>query len=232
MCVGAFVLLAMVGSLMALGSASFGLLTQWTWVLVTLFGLAAYAGYWTCQHQVAWLIFWCLPMLHGLLWVQLFVIACYGVRPGTLWAQFGEHSADRLLMAQLGTLGLLGLPLAALLAYMWFERAYLLLVFHDFSEQLRPDHRKWNLVWHVCSPVVPLALWSHLFNPLVFTDLPRWPGTVPVVAICLCVNGPLLFLAKRETHEWIGAVRWLAHLSLVWTRPMNVRSHRDGFKQA
>eukprot|EP00966_Prymnesium_polylepis_P304167 7027213-Prymnesium_polylepis.1 len=228
-CVGAFVLLAMVGSLLTLGSASFGLLSQFSWVLFTLYGLAAYAGYWTCQHQVAWLVFWCLPMLHGLLWLQLVLIGRYGVWPGALWAQFGEHSADRLLMAQLvrrplgharararthththreprgrdcassarpacrrprgggggtharrplchplrarphftplprsatpvhaipsrfpgyqGSIGLLGLPLAALLSYMWLERNYLLLVFHDFSAQLRPEHVKWNLLW-------------------------------------------------------------------------------------
>jgi len=219
-CVGAFVLLAMVGSLLTLGSASFGLLSQFSWVLFTLYGLAAYAGYWTCQHQVAWLVFWCLPMLHGLLWLQLVLIGRYGVWPGALWAQFGEHSADRLLMAQLGSIGLLGLPLAALLSYMWLERNYLLLVFHDFSAQLRPEHVKWNLLWHLASPAVPLAFWSTFLNPLVFTDLPRWPGTPPVVLVCLCANGPLLWYAKLRTAEWIGSVRWLARLSLVWCRPV------------
>ena len=147
-CVGAFVLLAMVGSMLALASASFALLSQFTWVFVTLFLLAAYAGYWTCQHQVAWLIFWCLPMLHGLCWLQLVLISFYGVFPGTLWGQAGAHSAQRLLMGQLGTVPLLGVPLAALLAYMWFERHYLFLAFHDFSAQLRKEHTNYNILWY------------------------------------------------------------------------------------
>ena len=137
--------------MLALGSASFALLSQFTWVLVTLFLVAAYAGYWTCQHQVAWLIFWCLPMLHGLCWLQLVLIPLYGVLPGTLWARFGAHSAHRLLMGQLGTAALLGVPLIALLGYTWFERHYLLLVFHDFGAQLLREHVKYNILWCVCT---------------------------------------------------------------------------------
>ena len=72
---------------------------------------------------------------------------------------------------------------------------------------------------HLGSPVLPLALWAHALNPLIFTDLPRWPGSWPIGLVCLCANGPLLYYARLRTHEWIGSVRWLAHLSLVWTRP-------------
>ena len=74
--------------------------------MTTMFGIAVFAGYWTLQHQVAWLIFWCLPMLHGLLWLQLILISFFGVWPSTLWREYSAHSGGRLLMAQLGTVPL------------------------------------------------------------------------------------------------------------------------------
>ena len=40
-------------------------------------------------------------MVHGLLWLQLVLVASTGVWPGTLWAIFETHSGTDLLMAQL-----------------------------------------------------------------------------------------------------------------------------------
>jgi len=39
------------------------------------------------------------------------------------------------------------LPLLAFLAFVWFERSYLLIVYYDFTNQLESQHRLVNLVW-------------------------------------------------------------------------------------
>lgn len=217
-----FALFVMFGTLLSLGGLEFSLLCQWSWLLVAVFGAMALTGYWVLQVASAWLIFWCLPMLHGLLWLQLLLIGAYGVWPSTLWHEFGGHSGQRLLIAQLGSVVLLLFPLAAFLTYLWVERTYLFAIFHDFRSQLLTEHRKWNYVWHVFSPVLPLACWSYFLNPCIFTDLPHWPGTLPVLIIVVLCNGPLLYYIHHRTRNYVGMVRWSGIARdawLIWCKP-------------
>ena len=109
-CVHGFWLLFMVGTLLALGLSGFSLFCHWVWLLSTLFAGATFAGYWVAQQHEAWLIFWTLWMVHGLLWLQLVLVASKGVWPGTLWANFETHSGTDLLMAQLGSVPLCARP--------------------------------------------------------------------------------------------------------------------------
>ena len=39
------------------------------------------------------------------------------------------------------------LPLLAFLAFVWFERSYLQIVYYDLTSQLEPQHRVYNLLW-------------------------------------------------------------------------------------
>lgn len=112
-CVHGFWLLFMVGTLLALGLSGFSLFCHWVWLLSTLFAGATFAGYWVAQQHEAWLIFWTLWMVHGLLWLQIVLVASKGVWPGTLWANFETHSGTDLLMAQLGSVPLCARPPAA-----------------------------------------------------------------------------------------------------------------------
>ena len=100
----------MVGTLLALGLSGFSLFCHWVWFLSTLFAGATFAGYWVAQPLEAWLIFWTMWMVHGLLWLQLVLVASTGVWPGTLWANFETHSGTDLLMAQLGSVPLCARP--------------------------------------------------------------------------------------------------------------------------
>lgn len=221
-CVHGFWLLFMVGTLLALGLSGFSLFCHWVWLLSTLFAGATFAGYWVAQQHEAWLIFWSLWMIHGLLWLQLVLVASKGVWPGTLWANFETHSGTDLLMSQLGSVPLLILPLVAFLAFVWFERSYLQIIYYDFTSQLEPQHRIYNWLWHLTSPSVPLAVWAYFLNPKIFTDLPRWPGMLPVVPTMLISNGLLLYFFHRNTREYIGSVRWLHGVWLVWRKPRDL----------
>ena len=115
-CVHGFWLLFMVGTLLALGLSGFSLFCHWVWLLSTLFAGATFAGYWVAQQHEAWLIFWSLWMIHGLLWLQLVLVASKGVWPGTLWAHFETHSGTDLLMSQLGSVPLCARPLRSISA--------------------------------------------------------------------------------------------------------------------
>ena len=42
------------------------------------------------------------------------------------------------------------LPLLAFLAFVWFERRYLQIIYYDFTSQLEPQHRVYNLLWCAC----------------------------------------------------------------------------------
>ena len=205
----------MVGTLLALGLSGFSLFCHWVWLLSTLFAGATFAGYWVAQQLEAWLIFWTMWMVHGLLWLQLVLVASTGVWPGTLWAELSHHSGGSVLMAQMGAAPLLVLPLLAFLAFMWAERPYLEVVFYDFTAQLLPEHRKWNVLWHVCSPAAPLAVWAYAFNPRVFTDLPTWPGVLPVLVTCALCNGTVLMYLQGQALPYLGTVRWLHGVWLV-----------------
>lgn len=98
------------------------------------------------------------------------------------------------------------LPLLAFLAFVWYERSYLQIIFYDFTSQLEPLHRVVNWVWHLASPSIPLAAWAYCFNPKIFTDLPRWPGALPVLLTIAVSNGLLLLYFHRSTQEFIGSV--------------------------
>ena len=41
------------------------------------------------------------------------------------------------------------LPLLAFLAFVWFERSYLQIIYYDFTSQLEPQHRIYNWLWCV-----------------------------------------------------------------------------------
>ena len=84
--------------------------TDWVWTVVTVYSALIFAGYWLTQPLEAWLIFWTMWMVHGLLWLQLVLVASTGVWPGTLWANFETHSGTDLLMAQLGSVPLCARP--------------------------------------------------------------------------------------------------------------------------
>ena len=45
------------------------------WTVVTVYSALIFAGYWLTQPLEAWLIFWFLLMVHGLLWLQLVLVA-------------------------------------------------------------------------------------------------------------------------------------------------------------
>ena len=49
------------------------------WTVVTVYSALIFAGYWLTQPLEAWLIFWFLLMVHGLLWLQLVLVAVYGI---------------------------------------------------------------------------------------------------------------------------------------------------------
>ena len=200
---------------------------DWVWTVVTVYSALIFAGYWLTQPLEAWLIFWFLLMVHGLLWLQLVLVAVYGVWPGTLWAELSHHSGGSVLMAQMGAAPLLVLPLLAFLAFMWAERPYLEVVFYDFTAQLLPEHRKWNVLWHVCSPAAPLAVWAYAFNPRVFTDLPTWPGVLPVLVTCALCNGTVLMYLQGQALPYLGTVRWLHGVWLVWCKPVRGAAARQ-----
>ena len=219
-----FLVLVMLVTLLVLGlDPGVSLLCHWTWALLTFFGVVALVGNTLCPRFEPWLIFWFLPMLHGLLWLQLALIGTTGVWPSSLWATVANHGGGRLLMAQLGTAPLLVLPLLALLAYMWIERSYLLVIYYDCRSQLLPEHRTLNIFWHINSPAIPLAVWAYCFNPRLYTDLPRWPGTLPVVLVAVLANSAMLYYCHRRTSHFTGMVRWmrgaLGCAWLVWCKP-------------
>lgn len=219
MCVHGFWTLFMLFTLCTLGSSSLSLLSNWVWLLVTLFATVTFAGYFDEAHYEAWLIFWSMTMLHGLLWLQILLVPFYGAAPGGLWGSFGDHSGEYMLMAQLGAVPLLLLPLVSFLAYVWFERRYLQIIFYDFTNQLEKQHRIVNMIFHVTSPSLPLAIWAYCFNPKIFNDLPRWPGVAPVALLIALFNGLLLHYFRTSTEDYIGSVRWLHGVWLVWRRP-------------
>jgi len=216
-CVHAFLMIFMVAAHLTLGSWDFVLFTSWTWFLTTAFCCMTFCCYWLLHALEAWLLFWGLGMIHGLCWLQLALIAHDGVWPNSLWLAHGGHDGGDILMAQLGAGPLLLVPLLAVVAFIWVERAYLLAIYYDFTSQLLERHRTFNLVWHLCSPVVPFAIWSYAFNPRVVTDLPRWPGIVPLIPICSVCNGALLYIAQRQTSHYMGSVRWMDSSWLVWS---------------
>jgi len=138
------------------------------------------------------------------------------LQPSALHDVYGPLEIDgSVAMAELGSPLLLYAPLAALLAYMYSERSYLLAVFCDIHTQFVPLHRACNCAWHLASPLLPLCAWAYWLNPTFATDLPLWePKRAPLLAFATSalVNGALYTVARRRAlamrAEW-GLVRWL-----------------------
>lgn len=122
-------------------------------------------------------------------------------------------------MSALGSAGLLFQPLLFLYGYCYMERNYLSVVFYDFWNQLRPEHRRLNVLWHVFSPILPLAAWGYFCNPRVYTDMPRWPGSLAISAVCALCNGLGVYVMERSAAPHLGPVKWCADAWAVWNRP-------------
>ena len=176
------------------------LLCHWSWAIVTLFGGALCAFRWArADEAVAHLIFWGLLMVHGLCWLALLLVPFYGVLPGTLWSAFGDHGGEHLAMASLGSVPLLLAPPTLLLLFMWFEREWLVVIYHDFFHAMGGPW--FNISYQLLSPLLPLALWTAALRPPVFSDLPQWPGTPAVVVACMVANVRAPHAARRVAHE-------------------------------
>ena len=172
------------------------LLCHWSWAIVTLFGGALCAFRWArADEAVAHLIFWGLLMVHGLCWLALLLVPFYGVLPGTLWSAFGDHGGEHLAMASLGSVPLLLAPPTLLLLFMWFEREWLVVIYHDFFHAMGGPW--FNISYQLLSPLLPLALWTAALRPPVFSDLPQWPGTPAVVVACMVANVRASHAARR-----------------------------------
>ena len=132
----------------------------------------------------------------------------FGVAPGALWTAFGEHGGLHLLMGQVGSVLLLGLPVCAISGFMAWEHEYLVAIFYDFHNQLRDGHRKWSTLWQVLSPLLPLGVWLACFRTSIFTDLPAWPGVGRAVAVCCLANGPPLYYVHHRSRVYKGSAQW------------------------
>ena len=185
------------------------LLAHWSWFIVTLYGTALVSCRWAkYEETAAYLIFWGLLMVHGLCWLAFALVPIYGVMPGTLWAAYGDHGGAHLAIGSLGSLPLLLVPPLALLLYMWFERDYLVVIYHDFVHAM--DGPFVNLIWQLYSPLLLFSIWAVVFRPPLFSDLPVWPGTPVVLGFCMVSNVPILYYAYRSTRQFRGPAHWFS----------------------
>ena len=58
----------------------------------------------TAEERLAWLLFWGLGMVHGLVWITALVVPIYGTTPNTLWREYGEHGGSHMTAAGLARL--------------------------------------------------------------------------------------------------------------------------------
>ena len=72
---------------------------------------------------------------------------------------------------------------------------------------------------HVFSPILPLAAWGYFCNPRVYTDMPRWPGSLAISAVCALCNGLGVYVMERSAAPHLGPVKWCADAWAVWNRP-------------
>lgn len=210
-----FGLVCLCGIQLALSPTFPQLLCHWVWVVLTAFGVSLAAMRWAKYDEAAaYLIFWCLSMVHGLVWVAAVFVPVCGVLPGALWQAYGAHGGDHLGLASLGSLVLLLLPPVLLLAFMWFEREFLVVIYHDFFYAM--DGLMFNLTWQLFSPALPLWVWASFFRPPLFSDLPTWPGTPAVLATCALANAPAIFYAYSSTRHFRGPAHWFLGGGIVW----------------
>ena len=217
-----------VGTVLSLGASTLPrLLSHWAWVLFTLFSTGLFTTRWFAPDVEAHVIFWGLLMVHGLLWLTVTLVLTWGmIAPGTLWDAFGQHGGAHLLITQWSSVLLLGIPLCALVGFMVWEHEYLVAVFYDFHSQLRRGHRKWNTLFQLLSPVLPLGVWLAFFRTTLFTDLPVWPGTLSVVSICCIANGPILYYIHYRSRFYQGSAHWFSGGVVLFSKG------RSSFEQA
>ena len=202
-----FVVVVLAGVSLAVAPTLPRLLCHWSWVLLTLFGGCLVGCRWAKAEGVAaYLVFWGLLMVHGLCWITLMLVPAFGVLPGSLWRAFDGHGGDHLAIGSLGSVPVLLAPPCLLLAFMWVERPFLAVVYHDVFYAM--ENPVWNLIWQLLCPMVPLAIWAALLRPPLFSDLPLWPGTPAILAACALANGPAMYYVHVSTMQFRGAAHW------------------------
>lgn len=183
------------------------LLCHWTWSVLTSFGAMLVGCRWAHEEEVAaHLIFWGLLMVNGLCWLPLLLVPAVGVPPGTLWLAFGEHGGDHLALGSLGSVPLLVVPPALMLGFMWFERKFLSIIYHDVFVAMGGPFS--NVLWQLTSPALPFAMWMAGLRHPLFSDLPQWPGALTVIAAAAIANTPPLAYIYWETRLIRGPAHW------------------------
>lgn len=226
-----FIVVCLAGTVLSFPSLP-RLLSYWSWLLLTLFSVTLvvcrcrsyFSGSDKAEEVSAWVIFWGLLMIHGLAWLSCVFVFWRGVPPSAMWHAFGEHAGLHLNFTSLGTVPLLLLPPILLLAFMVYERSYLVLIYHDFF--LASGKYK-SLGFQLVSPLMPLALWAALLRPPLFTDLTEWPPVWELMGVCTAVNGPLLAYVLWTTRDLYGPAHWLPEGGCaVWHAPPQFMYYR------
>ena len=166
-----------------------------------------FSGDEAAQERLAWLIFWCLLMVHGLACLSCALVLARGNSPGVLWRAFGEHGGSHLDVASLGAVPLMVLPPLLLIGFMAYERKFLVCIFHDFFHATGGRYK--NAPFQLCSPLLPLAFWAALLRPPLFTDLPLWPSILELLGVCALANGPVLVYIYYSTRNFYGPAHWI-----------------------
>ena len=175
--------------------------------LVVLRCQAYFSGSDVAQERAAWLVFWGMLMVHGLVWLSLVLVLAHGTSPRALWRAFGEHGGAHLDIACMGAGPLLVMPPLLLLGFMAYERKYLVCIYHDFFQASGGAYK--NAAFQICSPLLPLALWAALLRPPIFTDLPEWPPLPELLGVCALVNVPILLFIQYSTRHFHGPAHWM-----------------------
>jgi len=197
------------------------LLCHFSWTVFTLFAVIVVGGRWVAADVATEVTFWLLTMVHGLVWLTAILVSLCGVLPGSLWRAFGQHGGDHLLIAQVGSIPMLFFPPAALTAYLWLEREFVAVTFHDLYTQLcsEPHRRLLCVAWHIASPVLPISLWSATLRIPIFCDLPEWPGAIAILGLCVLANAPILLYVEMRTVGFVGPALWFSDGVVVWHAP-------------
>ena len=118
------------------------------------------------------------------------------------------------------------LPLLAFLAFVWFERSYLQIVYYDFTSQLEPQHRVYNLLW--CALRVRVRVQVRVSQHRVYTLL--WCARALAPPLLLQTSR----LAPCRPRALLSALPcWCRHLTspsmplAVWAYFFNPRIFTD-----
>lgn len=192
------------------------LLSHWAWLIFTVFVLSVvgcrantfFTGSLRAEEASAWIIFWAMFMVHGLVWLNCVLVAWHGVLPSSLWHAFGEHGGSHLRFGNiLPSVMLLLLPPLLLLSFMIYERKYLVLIYYDFFYAIGGKFT--NVAFQIVSPLLPFGLWLALLRPSLFGDLPVWPGLPAALGVCAVANGPPLYYILQSIQNIHGPAAWL-----------------------